>query len=219
MSRLARQLLTNRAGVAMIEFALSVPLLMTAGLWGTELANLALTHLQVNQAALHLADNLSRIGETSQLANHRIYEGDIDDILKGASIETASLGLFDHGRVIISSLEVDSHNRQYIHWQRCKGLKTWPSHYGDLGPIPGGVGIGPAGEEVIAPKDGAVMFVELVYDYQPLISGQWVGNTTITSTASFMVRENRDLSKLYQASSASPSPVAACANHDSFPTS
>ena len=44
--------------------------------------------------------------------------------------------LFEHGRVIISSLEVvpgSASKQQYIHWQRCMGAKEWDSTYGEEG--------------------------------------------------------------------------------------
>ncbi|MDE2442630.1 MAG: pilus assembly protein, partial [Betaproteobacteria bacterium] len=53
--RLMRRLAASRSGVAMTEFALSLPVLLTAGLWGLETANLALTQMAVNQLAIHLA--------------------------------------------------------------------------------------------------------------------------------------------------------------------
>ena len=48
----------NASGLAMTEFALSLPLLLTAGLYGAETANLVLTHMKISQLASHtcLAD-------------------------------------------------------------------------------------------------------------------------------------------------------------------
>ena len=73
-------------------------------------------------------------------------------------------------------------------------------------------GMGPAGEEVYAFEDGAVMFVEIAYDYQPLI-GQPFGlgaDQVVSAVASFTVRTDRDLSKIYQLSDSDPDPVAKC---------
>jgi Flp pilus assembly protein TadG len=63
IARLAR----NRSGLAMTEFALGAPFLLTAGLWGVELANFAVTNMKIGQIAVHIADNGSRIGDTSTL--------------------------------------------------------------------------------------------------------------------------------------------------------
>ena len=106
--RFAKRLARANSGVAMLEFALSLPLLFTAGLWGVEVANQAMVQMQISQLAEHIADNASRIGDTSTLENRKIYESDIDDLFMGANIQGGSrIDFFDHGRVILSSLEVD----------------------------------------------------------------------------------------------------------------
>lgn len=198
-----RRLLRNRSGVAMTEFALAAPFVLTFGLWGIEISNLALTNMKVSQVAMHLADNASRIGDTSVLADRKIYESDINDVLYGANLQGGeSLDLYEHGRVIISSLEVlpaggGGSGSQYIHWQRCKGKKNHTSSYGVQGANLGTAGMGPTGYKVVAQPDDAVIFVEVVYDYQPLVSARFVSNTTISATAAFTVRDDRDLSQIY----------------------
>ncbi len=197
-------------GVATTELALSMPFLLTAGMWGVELANYGVVTMRMSQLAVHMADNASRIGDTSSLENRKIYEADINDLLRGASIQGGqALNVFDNGRVIISSLEVDADGDQYIHWQRCMGMKSWNSSYGDEDDRLAN-GMGPAGEEVIAFEDEAVMFVELAYDYQPLISARFVGAPTIKAISSFTVRADRDLSQIYQRDPGAPDPVADC---------
>src|SRR3990167_1290106 len=74
-------LVRNRSGVAAVELALGAPLVLTLGLWGAELGNLAITHMRVSQLAMQLADNGSRIGDESMLENLKIYESDINDLL------------------------------------------------------------------------------------------------------------------------------------------
>jgi hypothetical protein len=207
-----------RSGVAMTEFALASPLLMTAGLWGTEVGWLALTHLRISQTAMQIADNASRIGDASTLEYQKIYESDIDDVFRGSDKEAgAATDLFHHGRVIISSLEVvpgSTGNKQYIHWQRCLGEKQWPSTYGKEGDGLTGktlTGMGPKGDQVSAYDDqDAVIFVEIAYDYQPLFSQWFVGNSTINVVGAFNVRDKRDLTQIYQRDPANPDPVASC---------
>lgn len=216
---LLRRLRRSVSGLAMTEFALSLPLMLTAGLWGVELANYGVTMMRVNQLAIHMADNASRIGDTSMLANRKIYEADIMDLLQGAHIQGGKhLNFFDHGRAIISSLQVDpvdpDGELQYIHWQRCLGEKVWTSTYGDVDDRLAS-GMGPAGREVIAFADEAVMFVELAYEYQPLISKKFVGEPVIKSVASFTVRSDRDLSGIFQRDDSAPDPVADCATYSS----
>lgn len=217
--RVLERLARANSGVAMIEFALSLPLLFVAGLWGVEVANQAMVQMEISQLAEHIADNASRIGDTSTLEDRKIYESDIDDLFKGANIQGSSrIDLFGRGRVILSSLEVvpDTDDQQYIHWQRCKGKKAADSSYGHTndgldGTLPG---MGPKGEEVMAFGDEAVMFVEVVYDYQPLIDMAFASHGTMTATAAFNVRDSRDLSQIYQRDPMNPDAVADCAKFD-----
>jgi hypothetical protein len=210
-----RSLRQCTSGVAVAEFAMVLPFLLTASLFGLELANQAITQMEISQLAMQIADNASRVGDTSTLENRKIYESDIDDLLTGADIQAGSrIGLFDHGRVIISSLEVvpGTVDRQYIHWQRCLGTKNATSSFGAEGDGTDGrlAGMGPPGQEVTAFQDQAVIFVEIAYDYQPLIGEAFAYTHHLWSTASFVVRDDRDLSQIYQRDAGHPDPVAAC---------
>ena len=208
------------AGAALTEFALSLPLLLTAGLWGAEVAHKAVMQMRVNQVAVLVADNASRVGENSLLGKTKLYEADIDDVLIGAQVQGgAAFGLYDRGRVILSSLEVvpETEDRQYIHWQRCMGKRHDASSYGTAGDGLKGTfpGMGPPGEEIQAVNGEAVMFVEVVYEYQPLFAKLFVKSTTLTAKAAFNVRQNRDLSQIYQRDPGNPDPVANCDTFDS----
>lgn len=214
-----RSIAASRSGVAATEFALSLPLLLTAGLYGVETANQAVMQMRVSQIAVLIADNASRVGENSLLGETKIYESDINDVFYGANVQGgAHFDLYDHGRVILSSLEVvpGTEDQQYIHWQRCKGKKEHPSGYGSEGD---GLdselsGMGPPGEEIVAIDDEAVMFVEVVWDYQPLIGPLFTNVDQLHATAAFNVRENRDLTQIYQRDPVKPAPVASCDKHD-----
>ncbi len=212
---LLRRLRRNASGVAMTEFALGAPFLLTAGLWGTEMANYALVNMKIGQIAVHIADNASRIGDTSTLQNRRIFEADINDVIYGAEMQAGpGINLYENGRVIISSLEVrpaggGGAGQQYVHWQRCRGKKHSTSSYGNEGDTLAD-GMGPAGLEVLAEPDDAVIFVQIAYTYQPLISAQFMGSLDMHSVAAFTVRDDRDLSQIYQRDPASPDPVQRC---------
>ena len=225
--RFARRLARNRAGVAMTEMALAAPFLLTASLYGIEVSNYALVTMQVNQTAIHIADNASRIGDISQLQNRKIYESDLNDILLGSNAHNGDrLELYENGRVILSSLEVDPDSvggseQQYIHWQRCKGKKVHPSSYGDEGDGLNDAsfrGMGPNGRKVKALSGGAVMFVEIAYDYQPIVSASFVGSPTIETHAAFTVRSSRDLSEVYQRDEDNPDAIQSCNKHDGIDT-
>ena len=211
--RQLRRLLRNTSGVSAVEFALGAPFLLTAGLWGSETANYALVNMKVGQLAVHIADNASRIGDTSTLQNRKIYESDINDVIYGAQIQGGpSIGLYDNGRIIISSLETrdaGSGEEQYIHWQRCRGAKNVASSFGEEGDVKPD-GMGREGNEVLAQSGDGVIFVEVNYTYQPLISANFMGSLDIISTASFTVRDDRDLSQIYQRDPVNPDAEQRC---------
>ncbi len=212
---LLRRLAVSRTGVAATEFAIVLPFLLGTGLMGLEVANRAIVQMQVSQLAAQIADNASRIGDTSTLQNRKIYENDLNDLFRGAEIQGGGrIDLFENGRVIISSLEVvpDTEDQQYIHWQRCLGTKNHISSYGIEGDgVDGGLpGMGPAGEEVMAFPDEAVIFVEIAYDYQSVVGATFGFSGEVTSTASFTVRDDRDLTQIYQRDPGDPDPVAGC---------
>lgn len=211
-----RGLRSDRSGVALIEFAYVLPILLVLGVGGLELSNLAVMNLRVSQAAMHIGDNASRIGDRDILSAQKIYEGDIEDLFIGVNIQSgAQTDLFEHGRVIISSLERNADGGQWIHWQRCMGKKNVASAYGGQGTGATGTGfagMGLAGQELQATTGQAVIFVEIFYDYQPLIGNEYarsfVNLTQIKTSAAFNVRGARDLSQIYQRSD--PSPVHSC---------
>lgn len=199
----------STAGTAVVEFAYAAPLLLIMGGYGIETANMAITHLRVNQAAANFADNVSRMGEMDTLGVKKIREADIDDAIAGLREQSAAYQLTTYGRVIISSLERNGSGGQWIHWQRCVGKKVWPSSYGAAGDGATGTsltGMGPAGQQIQAPDKSGVMFVEVAYDYQPIISDKLLGAPTITSHAAFIVRDKRDFADANNP--ANPAPAA-----------
>lgn len=218
-----RRLPREAAGVAMTEFALALPFVLGAGLLGLETANRTLVQMQISQLAVQIADNASRIGDTSVLENRRIYEGDINDLFLGAHLQSsAGLDLYGHGRVILSSLQVadGTADQQFVKWQRCMGTKAHGSSYGveGDGANAGFAGMGPEGQEVTAFPGDAVMFVEISYDYQPIIGAPFgLASHEVHAIASFTVRDDRDLTQIYQRNPSDPDPVADCDSYSTAP--
>lgn len=194
LSALIRRLLRERSGVAMIEFGFSLPLILLLSLTGAELTNYIISRMRISQIALHLADNAARIGTGSQLQAKTISEADINDLLTGADLQSEELDIYTHGRVIISSLEPDPANsgKNRIRWQRCRGAKTAQvSAYGVAGATNLN-GMGKTGRLATAPTDGVTMYVEVYYEYQPLLKASFAPNTNFREEASMMVRDRRD---------------------------
>ena len=57
---------------ALVEFAFAAPLVPGMGLLGTETAFYAITHMQISQIAMQVADSASRVGETDVLTPKRV---------------------------------------------------------------------------------------------------------------------------------------------------
>lgn len=207
----ARKLRQSSSGVAMIEFAFSAPILLTMGLVGSETAYFAITHMRVSQVAMQVADNASRVGELDMLVARQVFERDINEVLVGAEKYGESFRLFENGRVIVSSLQRNADGGQTIRWQRCRGAKVYNSSFGLEGIGATGTsfqGMGPTGRQIQASSGTAVMFVEVAYDYKPLTPFSAFGNRTITYTAAFNIRDQRDLTQIYNTNPAGP--VARC---------
>ncbi|WP_404370249.1 TadE/TadG family type IV pilus assembly protein [Sphingomonas sp. MMS24-J45] len=226
--RTLRSLADDRSGLALLEFAFSLPLVLGLGAYGLEVSNLALLNLRISQIALNLADNASRVGTYSTLSTQQLREVDVNDVLQAARFQGASINLTTNGRIILSSLEnvqqsYDTAPVQRIHWQRCLGLKgsnlpadsAYNSSYGTTTTTDGtdatvgndGTlapnGMGPTGGQVNAPAASGVMFVEINYLTKPLFGSWLTSPARLNYIASFIVRDRRDFSQLYN-----PSPAA-----------
>jgi Flp pilus assembly protein TadG len=213
----------ERRGIATIELAICLPVLLVAGGYGVELANYSIVSLRVSQIALNLADNGSRVGAMTSQSVVQLREADINDIFDAVQLQGQSIGLTSYGRVTVSSLEnvqqsYDLVALQRIHWQRCIGLRSgtnYDSGYGTTKTTDGTtadsstagtlapLGIGDTGYKVNAPISSALIFVEINYDYQPLFGSMFLGTKRIHSIASLIVRDRRDFAMLYN-----PSPAA-----------
>jgi hypothetical protein len=210
-----KSILHDQSGLALVEFAVSLPFFMGLAVGGIEMANYASVIMQLNQITLHTADNAARMGQGSALAAKQISEADVVDVFEGTLQEgdrialagehsytdpvTGIASIRGNTRIILSSIEqnnsFNSNNPKYrIRWQRCAGTATqYTSSYGNTGTSPFS-SIGPTGRKVAPPPDGALMFVELKYYYRPkIITGfSKMTDRTISQIASMVVRDKRD---------------------------
>ena len=202
---------SDNSAVAIVEFAFAAPIVLSMGLLGTETAYYAITHMQISQIAMQVADNASRVGETDVLTTKRVYEDDVNGALVGAEKLGANYDIYGRGRIILSSLQRNSDGGQWVAWQRCRGAKNATSSYGLEGDGASGTGfdgMGRNGSLITASSGTAVMFVEVSYTYEPVTPFEFFGSTELNYTAAFNVRDNRDLTRLYQTNPVSP--VASC---------
>lgn len=184
------QLRRDESGLALTEFALILPILLTIILGGLETANYALAHLRVSQIAMTVADNAGRVSTA-------IDESDIEEVFSGANLIGEPIDFEANGMLVLSSLQDNGKNGsnkgQMINWQRCMGdLAVYP-HYGvqDTGRNNDDLedGMGPVGNQIISDVGTAVMFVEATYNYQPLIDVGIIGERQIRYESAFNVRE------------------------------
>ncbi len=188
-----RRLRHDRAGLALTEFAFAAPIFLTLVLTGLELSNLALAHMRVSQMAMTVADNAGRV--TSGIDEANIYE-----VFTGAGVVAEGLDFEPHGRMVLSALEENgkkgSNEGQTIVWQRCWGNGAYDPAYGlegdgaDDDSLEDGLGTG--GDKITAASGTAVMFVEVTYDYQPLVSTGFFDPPTIRYESAFNVRERQN---------------------------
>ena len=187
----------NVSGAALIEAGFAFPLLVLAGAGGIELTNLTMAYMRVNDIALKVADNAARVRVS-------IDESDINQIMTGVREMGKSINFGPNGRVILSSIEPVMNTasppavvNQYLRWQRCYGADPANSTAGNQGDGATGTaqatGYGiPGKAKITASAYNAAMLVEVVYQYQPLVSGSWFGPITIRVQQSMPVRQRTD---------------------------
>lgn len=197
--RLARRLAQDRSGLAMIELALIGPLLLTLIFAGLELAWYAQAHLRAGQIAVSVADNGARVMTGIDEAN--IYE-----IFSGADVIGGPIGFSRNGRIVLSSLQDNGKTGalagQMINWQRCFGSLAAAPAYGLEGRGRNDAtlaqGMGKAGRRITSLPNTAVMFVEVTYDYQPLVGRGWydMPDIRIESAMNVRGRQNQDITNV-----------------------
>ncbi|WP_156842627.1 TadE/TadG family type IV pilus assembly protein [Novosphingobium aquimarinum] len=188
----------NADAVSMLEFALVLPVLLTLGMYGTEIAYMSTVDMQISQIANSVGDNASRLGQTDNSAvTPTITQAQVKAVLDGAIEEGSRLGLEENGRVILSSLErAPVTGKNYIHWQRCIGDLDRDSAYGGegLGLVGATLqGLGKPGHLIAPPANSAVMFVEVYFEYQGLFGTMFVGNKVFKHEAAYVLRDDRNL--------------------------
>lgn len=178
----------NIAGVAAVEFALALPVLMGLTLYGAEAANMAYTSQKIGDIATLTADSISRIRLS-------ISNGDVTDALGGIKILGDSIDLRNNGRIIVSSIApvLDNSNNvtnQKLRWQRCSGALVKTSAFATTQNTNiGADGMGPSGRKIAATKGSELIFVEVYYTYRPLISASFFGTPQMSAYAAMAVRE------------------------------
>ncbi|WP_395622112.1 TadE/TadG family type IV pilus assembly protein [Sphingomonas daechungensis] len=180
-------LLAADRGVAMMEFGLALPLLMTLILVGLEMTNYVLANHRVRQIAAMTADNASRLRTP-------MSEAYINQLFVGVQKAGAGIDFQNRGRVILSSVQNNAASTgQWIRWQRCYGGLAKASKYGiqDKGKSDASL---PTVNGLTAQAGSAIMYAEAEYQYKPLIASSILNNRRLTSEVAFIVRQRTDFS-------------------------
>jgi len=184
-----RALPAARRGVALIEFAIGLPILLLIGCAGLETANFVLVHLRVSQIALTTADNAARV-------RIKIDESDVNQLFEGDREIGSAIHFKERGRVILSSLMPNEKgNGQWINWQRCFGDLDEESRYGDEGTGEDNDSLkymGTSSRRIAAAPDTAVMFVEVTYRYQSVFPNSPLDGQIVNYESAMNVRERTD---------------------------
>lgn len=181
------RLRSDRRGVAMVEFALSLPVLMVLVLVGLELTNFVLANHRVRQIAAMTADNASRL-------RTQMSEAYINQLFVGVQKAGSGIDFQNRGRVILSSVQNNAAaNGQWIRWQRCYGKLSRKSKYGVQGKGQSDKTL-PNVNGLVAQPGSAIMYAEAEYQYKPLIASSFLKDRRIVSEVAFIVRQRTDFS-------------------------
>lgn len=192
-----RRLREDRRGLALIEFAFTLPIMLSLILLGTETANLGISIMRVHQIAAVTADNAARVRDS-------ITESDVNEVLTGGKIIGERMDFANRGRIVLSDVMpngyTDAKKGQTILWQRCTGgLNNTDSQpkYGTQGKGKDDATLqkmGTGSRQIDASASSALVFAEVTYRYRPVISARLVSGflpdtLMIRSEAAFSVRE------------------------------
>ena len=216
LTKFGRNLGRCESGLALTEFAFSLPILLILGLSGIETANFAMAHLRVSNIAVMAADGAARVRDS-------IDEADVTELLTGAKMTGDGIEFAQNGRIILSTIEpTPTGGLQWIRWQRCMGALNYTNPNNATRPLtaegtviangteiyradrstPSSAPSSPdsatlaavgSGSTTIAAQPGtAVMYVEVVYQYQPIVPNSFLAGRRITYRSAFNVRQRVD---------------------------
>jgi Flp pilus assembly protein TadG len=121
MLKRALHRLASPHGVAALEFAIMLPVLLLLIFGGFEGFRLIMAYQRVDRVAGIAADLASRLEGSAT-------EGDITNMLDGAMEAAKPFPIAADGRIILSA--IDNSGPRKILWQRCRGAGTLASSIG-----------------------------------------------------------------------------------------
>jgi Flp pilus assembly protein TadG len=189
-----RQLRDDIAGLALIEFAYTLPVMLGFGLIGIEYTNVILAHQKTERIASTLSDQIAG----NQVPPNERQIGDMFDAVQlianpfefganGGVVVTAVVGIYD---------DDDDRMRNKIAWQRCSNSDAFESDFGTQWTGSNDVADGP---NITLPRDiqlaqnQMVIITEVFFPYEEIINEDFVvgmlpASGTFEQTAIFRTR-------------------------------
>jgi Flp pilus assembly protein TadG len=177
-----RMLLAHEGGVAYIEFALSLSILLMLFLGSIEVTRYILIMQKLEKAVETVADVVTQADANTDpltTAQMSALMGAVPDLMNPYTFGT-------NGLVVVTDISKTGTSNPVINWQYCGGgtLVTTSK----LGSTIGGAATLPTGYTMIAGEE--VVIAEIFYSYSPIIASSWTVMTasTIYRTSLFMPR-------------------------------
>ena len=204
---------------------MGLPVILLAGIAGLETVNYVLVHQQLSQLAMLVADNAARTVD-------QVDETNVNEIFFGADATSGQIDIGENGRIVLTQLVhnglTGADEGNWVRWQRCYGelgrASNLRSAFGQQndGRFDGSLvdGFGSVANQIAATPTSPINFVEIFYDYEPLINNPittqfFEQGERISYTAAFVVRERVD-QRLSNISGLPPTQRFFCGTHRSF---
>ncbi|MEM7688088.1 MAG: hypothetical protein AAF291_03625 [Pseudomonadota bacterium] len=172
---LVKRLRAETSGLALIEFAYTLPILVGFGLVGIEFTNVVLAHQKSERVASTLADTVAG----NQVPPN---ERQIRDMFEAVQLISAPFSFDPEGNVILTAVvgaydEDDEEIQNKIAWQRCVAKDKFKSDIGDewttSSDIAEGPGVDLPGEIELAQNE-MVIIAEVFFPYTEIVSEEMV---------------------------------------------
>ncbi len=173
--RRLKSFVRNESGLALIEFAYTLPLFMGAGLVGLEFTNVVLAHQKSERVSSTVAD---------QIAANQIppSEAQIRDMYRGVAQISQPFEFAPNGNVIVTAVvgvfdDDDNEVQNKIAWQRCLAKDSFDSGLGTEWTGTNDIADGPSVDlpnDVDLGQNQMVIVSEVFFPYKEIVSKKLV---------------------------------------------
>jgi hypothetical protein len=178
LHQLLQKFKRDERGLAFLELAYSVPILVILLLGGVEISRYVFVHQKLERAAVTMADLLSQA--------YTLHEGEMAGLFEASAYVMNPFDMHTSGYVIASSIASESGGSATVMWQRTLG--------GAGGSGGGGSRFGTQGGPALLPPDftvregDSVIAAEAYYAYTPIFFDFLLSPRVIQSSALFRPR-------------------------------